>query len=58
MRPFLLLRCALLSIPASAEAQAPVVNDDTFTDSRAFGRPHDAIDIIAPSGTPVHPILR
>lgn len=26
---------------------------DSFTDSRALGRPHDAIDIMAPKGTPV-----
>ena len=26
---------------------------DTFTDARSGGRPHDAIDIMAPSGTPV-----
>jgi murein DD-endopeptidase MepM/ murein hydrolase activator NlpD len=26
---------------------------DTFTDARGMGRPHDAIDIMAPSGTPV-----
>ena len=26
---------------------------DTFTQSRAGGRPHDAIDIMAPAGTPV-----
>ena len=26
---------------------------DTFTDSRALGRPHEAIDIMAPKGTPV-----
>lgn len=26
---------------------------DTFTDARSGGRPHDAIDIMAPAGTPV-----
>lgn len=26
---------------------------DTFTDARSEGRPHDAIDIMAPAGTPV-----
>ena len=29
---------------------------DTFSDSRALGRPHEAIDIMAPKGTPVHAV--
>lgn len=29
---------------------------DTFSDSRALGRPHEAIDIMAPKGRPVHAV--
>jgi murein DD-endopeptidase MepM/ murein hydrolase activator NlpD len=32
---------------------APSQLHDTFTESRAGGRPHDALDIMAPRGTPV-----
>ena len=34
-------------------AFAPTQLSDTFTQSRGGGRPHDAIDIMAPAGTPV-----
>jgi murein DD-endopeptidase MepM/ murein hydrolase activator NlpD len=40
-----------LSIPV--EGVAPDQLQDTFKDSRSEGRVHDAIDIIAPRGTPV-----
>jgi murein DD-endopeptidase MepM/ murein hydrolase activator NlpD len=53
----------LLSDPASAlasmrllipvEGVAPNQLQDTFKDSRSEGRVHDAIDIVAPRGTPV-----
>lgn len=54
---------SLLSEPASAlasmhllipvEGVAPAQLQDTFKDARSEGRVHDAIDIIAPRGTPV-----
>src|SRR5690606_34268917 len=31
----------------------PAQLHDTFADARSEGRPHDAIDIMAPAGTPV-----
>ena len=40
-----------LQIPVAGVKAAALV--DTFTDSRADGRVHDAIDIMAPRGTPV-----
>ncbi len=46
-----LLRGRRLQIPVEGVKPSALV--DTFTDSRAFGRPHDAIDIMAPKGTPV-----
>lgn len=40
-----------LQIPVQGIAVAQL--SDTFTDSRSSGRSHDAIDIMAPNGTPV-----
>jgi murein DD-endopeptidase MepM/ murein hydrolase activator NlpD len=40
-----------LAIPVEGVKQADLV--DTFTAARAGGRPHDALDIMAPEGTPV-----
>jgi murein DD-endopeptidase MepM/ murein hydrolase activator NlpD len=40
-----------LAIPVEGVKQADLV--DTFTAERAAGRTHDAIDIMAPEGTPV-----
>ena len=40
-----------LAIPVTGVRADQLV--DTFTQSRAGGRPHDAIDIMAPHGTPV-----
>lgn len=40
-----------LIIPVSGVARAQLV--DTYTQSRAAGRVHEAIDIMAPAGTPV-----
>ena len=40
-----------LAIPVSGVRADQLI--DTFTQSRAGGRPHDAIDIMAPHGTPV-----
>jgi peptidoglycan LD-endopeptidase LytH len=40
-----------LAVPVSGVRADQLV--DTFTQSRAGGRPHDAIDIMAPAGTPV-----
>ena len=34
----------------------PSALQDTFTDDRAFGRPHEAIDIMAKKGTEVHAV--
>jgi murein DD-endopeptidase MepM/ murein hydrolase activator NlpD len=34
----------------------PAALHDSFTDARAFGRPHEAIDIMAPKGTPVRAV--
>jgi peptidoglycan LD-endopeptidase LytH len=43
-----------LEIPV--EGIKPSQLRDTFGDSRALGRPHEAIDIMAPKGTPVHAV--
>ena len=40
-----------LAIPVTGVRAAQLI--DTFSQSRAGGRPHDAIDIMAPAGTPV-----
>jgi murein DD-endopeptidase MepM/ murein hydrolase activator NlpD len=40
-----------LAVPVAGVKQKELV--DTFTQSRAGGRSHDAIDIMAPAGTPV-----
>ena len=40
-----------LAIPVTGVRADQLI--DTFTQSRAGGRPHDAIDIMAPQGTPV-----
>jgi len=40
-----------LLIPVAGVAARQLI--DTFADARANGRPHDAIDILAPLGTPV-----
>jgi murein DD-endopeptidase MepM/ murein hydrolase activator NlpD len=40
-----------LAIPVTGVRADQLI--DTFTQSRAGGRPHDAIDIMAPAGTPV-----
>lgn len=40
-----------LLIPVHGKTRADLV--DTFTDARSQGRLHDAIDIMAPAGTPV-----
>ena len=40
-----------LEIPV--EGVKPAQLQDTFNDARAVGRRHDAIDIMAPRGTPV-----
>ena len=45
------LRARTLAIPVQGTT-APQLND-TFTQARAGGVPHDAIDIMAPRGTPV-----
>ncbi|MFT3807224.1 M23 family metallopeptidase [Arenimonas sp.] len=42
---------ANLLIPVQGTSAAVLI--DTFSDARAQGRPHDAIDLMAPSGTPV-----
>ena len=46
-----LLKERNLDIPV--EGVKPSELHDTFSDSRALGRPHEAIDIMAPKGTPV-----
>ena len=38
------------------EGIAPGALEDTFDDARAIGRRHDAIDIMAPRGTPVRAV--
>lgn len=40
-----------LAVPVEGVKQMDLV--DTFTAARAGGRPHDALDIMAPEGTPV-----
>jgi len=40
-----------MAVPVSGVRADQLI--DTFTQSRAGGRPHDAIDIMAPAGTPV-----
>jgi peptidoglycan LD-endopeptidase LytH len=40
-----------LAVPVSGVRADQLI--DTFTQSRAGGRPHDAMDIMAPAGTPV-----
>src|SRR5687767_13840265 len=40
-----------LAIPVTGVRADQLI--DTFSQSRAGGRPHDAIDIMAPDGTPV-----
>lgn len=60
------LQTATLPLPAPAAAGSPAERlllpvqgvtaaqlRDTFTDARSSGRVHDAIDIMAPAGTPV-----
>ena len=49
-----LLKGRRLEIPV--EAVKPSELHDTFSESRALGRPHEAIDIMAPKGTPVHAV--
>jgi peptidoglycan LD-endopeptidase LytH len=49
-----LLKRRSLEIPV--EGIKPSQLRDTFADSRALGRPHEAIDIMAPKGTPVHAV--
>jgi peptidoglycan LD-endopeptidase LytH len=49
-----LLQQRRLEMPV--EGITPSQLTDTFTDSRALGRPHEAIDIMAPKGTPVHAV--
>ncbi|MES2858243.1 MAG: M23 family metallopeptidase [Pseudomonadota bacterium] len=46
-----LLPAGQLLVPVQGVTPAQLV--DTFTDSRSEGRSHDAIDIMAPHGTPV-----
>ncbi len=46
-----LLKDRALELPV--EGIKPSELHDTFSDSRALGRPHEAIDIMAPKGTPV-----
>ena len=45
------LRARNLMVPVAAVSAAQLT--DTFTQSRAAGRPHEALDIMAPRGTPV-----
>lgn len=44
------------SLEIPVEGIRPSELRDTFADSRALGRPHEAIDIMAPKGTPVHAV--
>ncbi|HTL14504.1 MAG TPA: M23 family metallopeptidase [Thermomonas sp.] len=41
------------TLPVPVQGVAPAQLQDTFTDARSAGRSHDAIDIMAPAGTPV-----
>ncbi|RZJ25860.1 MAG: M23 family metallopeptidase [Haliea sp.] len=45
------LRARGLTVPVSGIVATQL--SDTYTQSRAAGRPHEAIDIMAPRGTPV-----
>ncbi len=45
------LRASALLIPVQGKTPSDLV--DTFVDARSQGRSHDAIDIMAPAGTPV-----
>jgi murein DD-endopeptidase MepM/ murein hydrolase activator NlpD len=45
------LRARNLMLPVAGVTAAQLA--DTFTQSRAAGRPHEALDIVAPRGTPV-----
>jgi murein DD-endopeptidase MepM/ murein hydrolase activator NlpD len=49
--PPMLRRNLVLTIPVSGVTAAQL--SDTYTDARSDGRSHDAIDIMAPTGTPV-----
>ena len=49
-----LLKGRGLEIPV--EGVEPSELRDSFSESRALGRPHEAIDIMAPKGTPVHAV--
>jgi peptidoglycan LD-endopeptidase LytH len=49
-----LLKRRSLEIPV--EGIKPTALRDTFADKRALGRPHEAIDIMARKGTPVHAV--
>jgi murein DD-endopeptidase MepM/ murein hydrolase activator NlpD len=45
-----------LSLIIPVDGITPVQLSDTFTDARGEGRLHDAIDIMAPTGTPVRAV--
>ena len=49
-----LLKSRHLELPV--EGVTPSELHDTFSDSRALGRSHEAIDIMAPRGRPVHAV--
>jgi peptidoglycan LD-endopeptidase LytH len=50
-RPSLIVGPSGLAIPVAGVRADQLL--DTYTPARAGGRPHDAIDIMAPAGTPV-----